>query len=104
MIAIRQGSNTPINLHFSENMSDISNIEISLHTDTKELKHWCKNDVAIDEYTIVLPLTEDETLHFTCGNATLDVKVLDSDGDIIFYDEVTVVIVYKFDKTPLIGG
>lgn len=104
MIQINQGGNSPITLVFDAVIS-ASKFEASLHhASVDEVKHWSIDDVTIDGAVVTLPLTEAETLLFPSGKGfLLGVKLLDEDGDVIFYDEEPVEIIYREDKTPMKG-
>ena len=100
MIRLRQGSNSPIFLDFDAPV-EAEKIEVSLHGVNTEIKHWSRSEVTINENVVSLPLTEEETLEFPIGSARLSVKLLDGDGDVIFYDDEKVEIDFSFDKTKM---
>lgn len=101
MVEIIQGSNIPIVLEFENDMATASKIEASLNNGDAELKHWSIDDVEIEDNLISLPLYESETMDFEGGTVRLEVKILDADDIIIFYNEIKLKVVSRFDKTRL---
>lgn len=104
MITINQGGNAPIELQFD---IDIENTAVKLsallYKKDWEIKRWSISDIDISGNTVILPMTEEETLDYPSGKAKLSVKILDNDSNIIFYDEIDCIIIEHTDKTPLIG-
>lgn len=102
MITINQGGNTPIILTFDADIT-APKFEASLHhPSVDEIKHWSKDDIEVEGVVVQLPLTEEETLNFPSGHGfILSVKLLDEDGDVIFYDDEPVEISFRSDKTPM---
>ncbi len=95
----------PIVLSFNIIVSDSTAVSILLYNSQGEIQHWSKDDVVFDDdYTIIVPLTEEVTMAYPNGRATLSVKMIDSDGHIKFFDEKEITIVYVEDKTRLEGG
>lgn len=102
MITIEQGSNASLQLFFGENYSDCT-FSALLYNYKGSLKHWTTSDVTFDNNTVILPLTEAETLGFNSGRAKLSVKFLNTRGEIVFTEDEDVKIIYKQDKTRLIA-
>ena len=85
---IIQGSNNPITLTFDSDLADIPTLVATLWAGYGNmLKRWDKADMGIDSETVTLPLTEEDTAAMSGGSIMLDVKGVDSDGNIIFWDE-----------------
>ena len=85
---IIQGSNNPITLTFSEGVADIPTLVATLWEGSGQMiKRWNKADMGIDGEVVTLPLTEEETAALNGGSIALDVKGVDSDGSIVFWDE-----------------
>lgn len=104
MLIINQGGNTPITFNLSAPLQ-ATKLEASLyHPAIPEIKHWSISDVLITNDSIVLPISEDESLDFPVGNCKLSVKALDYNDIIVFYNEEDVKIKFKFDKTELQGS
>ena len=101
-MAIIQGSNTPITLVFSRDMSDIKNFNASLWRGSSKLKQWGIEDVNIIQNTIELPLTEKDTLSFIPGRAIIEAKWLPNLGDIELAKEASIIIDARKDKTEVI--
>lgn len=102
-LEIYQGSNAPIVLTFDGPITGVAGLSASLHNMVSELKHWALNDVKVSGDSVILPLTEEETLLFESGSCELDFKTIDSHGDIEIYTTLPVMVVYDFDKS-ILGG
>ena len=100
-MTIIQGTNKPITFVFANDVS-FTDIKVSLNSYTKELKHWNKNDLVIEGNIIQAPLTQEESLSFGQGKATLEVKWLDEDVT-EFSNIIPVQIEERKDKT-ILGG
>lgn len=103
---IKQGSTAPIVLTFDTDVSTASAISILLHDKyARAIKRWSEAEIIItDERSILLPLTEAETMGFPSGRAWLTAKMLDSDGDVIFFGTIECDIAETADKRILGGG
>lgn len=96
---IIQGSNNPITLTFDADITDIPTIVATLWAGRGTmLKRWDKADMAIDGKEAALPLTEEETVAMPCGFLALDVKAVDDDGNIVFWDEASVQVLPRRDS------
>lgn len=96
---IIQGSNNPITLTFSEDIADIPTLVATLWAGSGQMiKRWDKTDMGIDGETVTLPLTEEETAALNGGNIALDVKGVDGDGNIIFWDEAYMRVLPRRDS------
>ena len=100
-MAIIQGSNTPITLIFSQDMSNIVQLNVSLWRGDNKLKNWTLNDVTIVFNEIELPLSERETISFIPGRAIIEAKWLPKVGDIELAKEATIEIEERKDKTEV---
>lgn len=100
-MAIIQGSNSPITLIFSQDMSSIKNFNASIWRGNTMMKRWSMSDINIVKNEIELPLTEKETLDFISGRARVEAKWLPEFGDIELANEVTVDIESRKDKTEV---
>lgn len=100
---IVQGSNEPIVLEFPEDMTNVQDFSavLLLKHSKIEQKTWRKgnDDVTINENVVTLGLTQEETMDFSFGNATLQIKWM-MDGE-IFTDESDQFIKRWFDKNIL---
>lgn len=104
---IIQGTNNPLIFTFSEPMTTISDIEISLYTEgkeAKEWKHWTLADVEIDETQIIAPLKQEETITFPEGKCFIEVKWMNAFGRTEFAKVLTNTIVKRVDKTVMEGA
>ena len=100
-MTIIQGSNSPITLIFSQNMSSIKNFNASLWHGSTMMKRWSMSDINIIQNEIELPLTEKETLDFISGRARIEAKWIPEIGDIELANEVTVDVESRKDKTEV---
>lgn len=99
-----QGSNTPITLIFSDDMSEIQNIEVSIWKGDCLMKRWGLSDVNIIRNEIELPLTERDTMHLRPGRAIIEAKWIPSVGDIEIAKRVTIEIDDRNDRRELINN
>lgn len=105
---IIQGSNLPIVITFNEDMSSLVDWSMSLFMEDKRTKthtllhHWGLNDVIIDGAVISGPLTEEETMNFPVGVATLEMKWLTPDDTIFHSDVIRIRISERNDTNRLI--
>lgn len=97
---IIQGSNNPITLTFDESVADIPTLVATLWAGYGNmLKRWDKTDMGIDGETVTLPLSEEETAALSGGAIMLDVKGVDSDGNIVFWDEAGIRVLPRRDHS-----
>lgn len=97
---IIQGSNNPITLTFSEDIADIPTLVATLWAGSGQMiKRWDKADMGIDGEVVTLPLTEEETAALNGGNIALDVKGVDADGSIVFWDEAGIRVLPRRDHS-----
>ena len=101
---IIQGTNNPIIFTFSESMNTIADIEISLYTTEKELKHWTIGEVEIEEKQVIAPLKQEETIEFPEGRCFIEVKWMDAFGRTNFAKQISNTIVNRFEKTIMEGA
>lgn len=105
---IIQGSNLPLMLYFTEDISAITALEVGLYCreDCSELKHWSLMDVDImdDGHSIACPLTQQETLHFPAGKCFIETKWLDEDDNTFFAKDMITNVIKKHDKTIMKGA
>lgn len=99
---IIKGTNEPIVLEFEMDI-EAEKISALLYSTfcEKTLKHWDKEDMEIDGKTIKLPMREDETLDFQVGVCVLEMKLLDENNNIVFFDSVKGNVINKRDGTKL---
>ena len=103
---IIQGTNIPLQITFDEDVSEINELVITLWRRNKvELKRWTKANMEIEEDTVILPITEEESASWPEGYNTLEAKGLDEDGLTIFWDKAPIMIEGRRDKgIRLMGG
>ena len=104
---IIQGSNSPIVISFDDDVSGVTEWSVALFGEDKRgmpsvlLKHWGTEDIEVDGSTAYAPLTEEETMEFAPGVASLEIKWLEAD-DIVFQSAtVRVRISGRKDKTKI---
>lgn len=85
-----QGTNIPLKIVFDQSVADIPELVVSLWKNRKLLKQWNKEDMNVEDDTVTLPLTEDETKDFPPGPSTVEAKGLTAFGQTIFWDEYNV--------------
>lgn len=108
---ITQGSNTPIILYFDNSIEYIKDISIVLCKEDKFsidrpdiiLKKWSIDDVIFNEIenAIECPLSQEDTIGFDVGRAQLEVKWLDSEGDVWCNEIIRTSIEKRVDRTIL---
>ena len=107
---IIQGTNNPLIFTFSEPMTTISDIDISLYTENKEnnthkeWKHWTLDDVEIDGTQIIAPLRQEESVIFPEGKCFIEVKWMNAFGKTEFAKVLTNTITKRVDKTIMEGA
>ena len=88
-------------------MSTLVDWSMSLFMENKRektntlLHHWGLNDIEIDDNVIYGPLTEEETMSFPPGVATLEIKWLTQDETIFHSDIIRIRISERNDKNKL---
>ena len=108
---INQGSNSPIQITFDEDMRNMSDWSIALFGNEKIgrpeklLKHWGKDDLQFNEdgTVVSVPLTEDETMCFPPCVASLEIKWLPADSHVFLTDVIRIRISKRSDKTKLVA-
>lgn len=106
---IIQGSNNPIILEYDSPVDKITDISVVL-TQKGSLqcngsgyaKQWRMADVQKSGKTILLPLTQYETLSFMPGKYDLEVKWIENDS-IIFARVVTIYVEPRSDRTQFMN-
>ena len=96
-LRILQGSNTPITVTFEEAVENTT-LVASLWKNGAELKRWSLKDMEVDSDTITLPLDEDETRKFPKGVVKLEIKGLDEDGFVEFWEDTDLNVVSREDR------
>lgn len=104
---IIQGSNNPLVIQFDASVADMPVLLVTLWSDTagypnKLLKSWDREQMTIDDDTVVCPLTETETKAFPNGNLVLEAKGLDEDGNTIFWDQYELDVMTRRDRIILL--
>lgn len=102
---IIQGSNNPIILEYDSPVDKITDISAVLTrrsslqcNESGYAKQWRMADVQKSGKTILLPLTQNETLSFMPGRYDLEVKWIENDS-IIFARVVTIYVEPRSDRT-----
>ena len=108
---IPQGSNSPITLKLIDTDFDsISRLIVTLWKPgsggASPIKKWEKTDMIIDGDTVACPLTEAETKALPTGTLPVEIKALDSNGKIIYWNDCFVSVLGRRDKviTMIQGG
>lgn len=102
---IIQGTNNPIIFTFSDSMSTIADIEISLISSTdKELKHWTMGEVEIIDNQVYAHLRQEESIKFPAGKCYFEVKWMDALGRTNFAKQIPETIMKRTDKTIMEGA
>ena len=106
---IIQGSNNPIILEYDSPVDKITDISVVLTrrgslqcNESGYAKQWRMADVQKSGKTILLPLTQDETLSFMPGKYNLEVKWIENDS-IIFARVVTIYVEPRSDRTQFMN-
>lgn len=104
MEVIIQGDNKPILIEFDEPVLNIEQFSAILSYESHEYKKWDENDIEINNTSISLPLSQEETIGITSRYADLEIKFLANDA-IEFFDVIRFEIVSRRDKRVFqIGG
>lgn len=107
---IIQGTNNPLIFTFSEPMTTITDIEISLYTENKdtnmciEWKHWTLNEVEINENQVIAHILQEESVNFPEGKCFIEVKWMNALGRTEFAKILSTNIVKRYDKTIMEGA
>lgn len=92
-----QRQNAPIRLTFPDSVEEITDLHAILKTRDKVLKVWRFDDIVKDDdFTILLPLTQQETMQFDKGVGVLEVKWLNA-GTVEFAEYENVTFVHRSD-------
>lgn len=94
---IIKSSNKPLEITFTEDLTNITVLRITLWNDDTLLKLWTKNDIVINGDKITAPLTQEETASFPEGKAILEIKWLDSENNTEFANKASVKIMERKD-------
>ena len=97
---IIQGSNNPIILEFDSPIEGITDFSAVLSYKGQSIKQWRLGDVQIEDDSITMPLTQEETLVFPSDRLCLEVKWVDNDN-ICFAEKIIISVEKRFDKTEL---
>lgn len=107
---IIQGTNNPLIFTFSEPMTTVADIEISLYTEDKtagtttEWKHWTLEDVEINETEVIANIKQEESILFPEGKCFIEVKWMNALGRTEFAKILSTNIVKRNDKTIMEGA
>lgn len=94
-----QGTNSPLVIQFDQDVSTMDKLVISLWSLTGEMiKEWDLDELTIEGDTAICPLTEAETKTYPSTIVTIEAKGIDSDGDMVFWDQMDVKMVKRRDK------
>lgn len=89
--SIIKGSNEPliIEVEFDDDIeSEVKKLSGQLINNGQVIKEWTLEDVSFANNDIILPLTESDTLKLTDGYATLDLKFLNQNDIVVFFDVI----------------
>lgn len=100
---IIQGSNNPLVIQFDQSVADIPTLVVTLWRDSpgqasRPVRQWLRDDMAVDDDTVVCEITEAETKAFPATQLILEAKGLDANGNTIFWDAYPVDVKYRRDK------
>lgn len=101
MANIIQGSNDPLVLEV-EGLDTITNLSACLYSYGERKKEWSLEDAMIQGKQLVLPLSETDTLKLSRGIVTLDIKVLNKAGTVVFMDLVRYKVVERPNKNAFV--
>lgn len=94
-----QGTNSPLVIQFDQDVSTMAKLVITLWSLTGEkIREWDMAELTIDGDTAICPLTETETKEYPNTIVTIEAKGIDSDGDMVFWDQMDVKMVKRRDK------
>lgn len=94
-----QGTNSPLVIQFDQDVSTMAKLVITLWSLTGEkIREWDMDELTIEDDTAICPLTEAETKTYPNTIVTIEAKGIDSDGDMVFWDQMDVKMVKRRDK------
>lgn len=94
-----QGTNSPLVIQFDQDVSTMDKLVISLWSLTGEMiKEWDLDELTIEGDTAICPMAEAETKTYPNTIVTIEAKGIDSDGDMVFWDQMDVMMVKRRDK------
>lgn len=95
------GTNVPIEVTFDNDVSTFRNIVATLWIQNKLVKKWESKDseMTVSGAKITLPLDEDETRNFKRGKAKLEIKGRNATDQTVFWEEATIEVVDRNDKS-----
>lgn len=97
---IIQGGNTPIEVTFSDTVTDMPTLVATLWTEKGiKLKEWEKDDMVIEDKVATLPLQEEETKKFPSTYVFLEIKGVDENGQILFWEKAKIEVLNRNDRT-----
>lgn len=97
---IIQGGNTPIEVKFSDTIVNMSDLVATLWTEKgTKLKEWQKYDMVIDDKVATLPLKEEETQKFPSTYVILEIKGVDENNQILFWEKAKIEVLNRNDRT-----
>ena len=98
---IIQGSNDPIVLEVEDTLADYVSMSAVLNRGTRAYKKWSMEDMVIQGNTLILKLSESETIDIPEGVVTLDIKGKKKDGLISFMEEISYDVIPRQNKERL---
>lgn len=107
---IIQGDNHPSIIIVQTDISEYPSVSVDFSDiDGISLKHWDKSDLTFDTvdagYAISCPWTQQETMALPKdGTYFWELKALDDDGLVQFWEEARDSVISRHDKTILTGG
>ena len=105
---IIQGSNNPLTIEFSEDVSALPELVVTVWSDLPKyhgtaLKTWTKSMITVNGDTALCPWTERETSSLPAGKVVVEVKGMDGSGNTVFWDSYLVDVVMRRDKGVYLG-
>lgn len=87
-------------------LSEYPVIRLSLHAEDRLLQAWTKNDMTFDVvdagYAISVAWTQLQTAELVPGRVIWSLKAFDPDGNLVFGDEDTDIVLKRTDRTPIV--
>ena len=100
---IIQGSNNPLVIQFDTGVENMDSLVVTLWDDTdgyptKMIKRWNKEDMTIDNDTVICNISEEETKALPNRSLVIEAKGLDENENTVFWDQYTIDVKTRRDR------
>ena len=98
---IIQGSNSPIEIEFDQDVSGLSTLVVSLWSPlnvTRPAISWEKSDMTISGANASCPITQAQTAALPVGHMILEAKGVNGDGVTVIWNRVVINVAPRYDR------